>query len=224
MEVVPFDAGAVSLRHAGLVVHGPGGVAPCVLVPLVEPLVGDGVLDEPFAVFGTDGVLMAPPAHGPDPAFQIQATMPSQHGADPGVQAFDAVVGRGHVPEPEEGEHLVLDDEPAQHAPRLGETLVRVAFAPVGAAAALVDERVPSGLPPQPFHAPFVDRLPVVRPGQFDRQIPQLPGRLVAGMLAGQLGDVCFASMSFQQAHQYFSAVWADGFPRSRHHAVSDVR
>lgn len=34
----------------------------------------------------------------------------------------------------------------------------------------------------------------------------------------------CFASMSFQQAHQYFSAVWADGFPRSRHHAVSDVR
>ena len=35
---------------------------------------------------------------------------------------------------------------------------------------------------------------------------------------------VCFASMSFQQAHQYFSAVWADGFPRSRHHAVSDVR
>ena len=36
--------------------------------------------------------------------------------------------------------------------------------------------------------------------------------------------DLCFASMSFQQAHQYFSAVWADGFPRSRHHAVSDVR
>ena len=35
---------------------------------------------------------------------------------------------------------------------------------------------------------------------------------------------LCFASMSFQQAHQYFSAVWADGFPRSRHHAVSDVR
>lgn len=35
---------------------------------------------------------------------------------------------------------------------------------------------------------------------------------------------ICFASMSFQQAHQYFSAVWADGFPRSRHHAVSDVR
>ena len=38
------------------------------------------------------------------------------------------------------------------------------------------------------------------------------------------LQAVCFASMSFQQAHQYFSAVWADGFPRSRHHAVSDVR
>lgn len=37
-------------------------------------------------------------------------------------------------------------------------------------------------------------------------------------------GYDCFASMSFQQAHQYFSAVWADGFPRSRHHAVSDVR
>ena len=36
--------------------------------------------------------------------------------------------------------------------------------------------------------------------------------------------SICFASMSFQQAHQYFSAVWADGFPRSRHHAVSDVR
>ena len=36
--------------------------------------------------------------------------------------------------------------------------------------------------------------------------------------------SACFASMSFQQAHQYFSAVWADGFPRSRHHAVSDVR
>lgn len=36
--------------------------------------------------------------------------------------------------------------------------------------------------------------------------------------------EECFASMSFQQAHQYFSAVWADGFPRSRHHAVSDVR
>ena len=40
---------------------------------------------------------------------------------------------------------------------------------------------------------------------------------------AGTEGE-CFASMSFQQAHQYFSAVWADGFPRSRHHAVSDVR
>lgn len=39
-----------------------------------------------------------------------------------------------------------------------------------------------------------------------------------------QLPVICFASMSFQQAHQYFSAVWADGFPRSRHHAVSDVR
>ena len=43
------------------------------------------------------------------------------------------------------------------------------------------------------------------------------------GMHVGS-GLVCFASMSFQQAHQYFSAVWADGFPRSRHHAVSDVR
>lgn len=39
-----------------------------------------------------------------------------------------------------------------------------------------------------------------------------------------ELEQRCFASMSFQQAHQYFSAVWADGFPRSRHHAVSDVR
>ena len=36
--------------------------------------------------------------------------------------------------------------------------------------------------------------------------------------------NACFASMSFRRAHQYFSAVWADGFPRSRHHAVSDVR
>lgn len=43
-----------------------------------------------------------------------------------------------------------------------------------------------------------------------------------AATIHGQSG--CFASMSFQQAHQYFSAVWADGFPRSRHHAVSDVR
>lgn len=41
---------------------------------------------------------------------------------------------------------------------------------------------------------------------------------------AHERGVECFASMSFQQAHQYFSAVWADGFPRSRHHAVSDVR
>ena len=51
-----------------------------------------------------------------------------------------------------------------------------------------------------------------------------------AGGFPTTLGDIigwnawCFASMSFQQAHQYFSAVWADGFPRSRHHAVSDVR
>ncbi|RYQ03522.1 aminoglycoside phosphotransferase [Bifidobacterium pseudolongum] len=42
--------------------------------------------------------------------------------------------------------------------------------------------------------------------------------------LGPEVVEYCFASMSFQQAHQYFSAVWADGFPRSRHHAVSDVR
>ena len=42
--------------------------------------------------------------------------------------------------------------------------------------------------------------------------------------LCARVRGRCFASMSFQQAHQYFSAVWADGFPRSRHHAVSDVR
>ncbi len=45
----------------------------------------------------------------------------------------------------------------------------------------------------------------------------------IVGMVLG-VRAFCFASMSFQQAHQYFSAVWADGFPRSRHHAVSDVR
>lgn len=44
------------------------------------------------------------------------------------------------------------------------------------------------------------------------------------GVPAYRVRVLCFASMSFQQAHQYFSAVWADGFPRSRHHAVSDVR
>lgn len=82
MEVVPFDACAVSLRHAGLVVQGPGIVLPCVLVPLVELFVGDGMLDEPFAAFGADGVPVAPPAHGPDPTFRTQASVPARHGAD----------------------------------------------------------------------------------------------------------------------------------------------
>ena len=60
---------------------------------------------------------------------------------------------------------------------------------------------------------------------------PGASGLAVAAVPAGDVPPShgmfeleCFASMSFQQAHQYFSAVWADGFPRSRHHAVSDVR
>lgn len=60
------------------------------------------------------------------------------------------------------------------------------------------------------------------------RQLDEAPGILTTRLKWAHAimpaSATCFASMSFQQAHQYFSAVWADGFPRSRHHAVSDVR
>lgn len=69
-------------------------------------------------------------------------------------------------------------------------------------------------------------------PVRIQQSIRQLETKgLTHTQIARELGvsrttvvKYCFASMSFQQAHQYFSAVWADGFPRSRHHAVSDVR
>ena len=69
---------------------------------------------------------------------------------------------------------------------------------------------------------------PRLEAGRELKRLADAPARIHDPEHAARWGEApdawCFASMSFQQAHQYFSAVWADGFPRSRHHAVSDVR